>query len=295
MSTVPRLAPFLGLLLSLNLAGCGGGGGADEAGSERATSQGIASTVAESTRAPAPAPSSPTSTVTALTLRASAPVVDSIGAMLSIRYNGTARASIEVRSAELVDYRIELGVPIDGGVLEFVFTNATATQGRPLRHVRIDAMQLGSTTVHATDTLARFDRGAGSMAFDGLDLQAGRAVLVEHGSLRLRLPTATEIAAAQVTPLPTGYFVDAETGNDSHPGTAAQPWRSLTRASNMSLQAGQGLFLRCGRTWREPLVLNARQLKNGSMVAGYGPECLLRKAVISGASSWHAEDQPAFC
>ena len=224
--------------------------------------------------------------MTALTLRASAPVVDSIGAMLSIRYNGTARASIEVRSAELVDYRIELGVPIDGGVLEFVFTNATDTQGLPLRHVRIDAMQLGSTTVHATDSLARFDRGAGSMAFDGLDLQAGRAVLVEHGSLRLRLPTATEIAAAQVTPLPTGYFVDAETGNDSHPGTAAQPWRSLTRASNMSLQAGQGLFLRCGRTWREPLVLNARQLKNGSMVAGYGPECLLRKAVISGADDF---------
>ena len=83
-----------------------------------------------------------------------------------------------------------------------------------------------------------------------------------------------------------GFYVDALLGKDSNPGSIEQPWATLSRASGMSLQAGQGLYLRCGRIWRESLELGANQLVDGSVVAGYGVECATQKAVISGADDF---------
>jgi Right handed beta helix region len=51
------------------------------------------------------------------------------------------------------------------------------------------------------------------------------------------------------------------------------------------MQVGRGIYLRCGRLWRETLALNAQQLVDGSVIAGYGPECASNSAVISAADS----------
>ena len=83
-----------------------------------------------------------------------------------------------------------------------------------------------------------------------------------------------------------GYYVDVTLGNDSNPGTNEQPWATLSRAARVALQTGQGLYLRCGRVWRESLVLDAKQLVDGSVVAGYGAECATKKAVINGADDF---------
>jgi hypothetical protein len=82
----------------------------------------------------------------------------------------------------------------------------------------------------------------------------------------------------------SGYFVDAGTGNDANPGSAAAPWRTLARLSAVTLLSGETIFLRCGSVWRESLVLDQKQLADGSRITGYGGNCSAStKPRISGA------------
>ena len=113
------------------------------------------------------------------------------------------------------------------------------------------------------------------------------SVATPLGSTATALAAADRAAAdsAKISAAP-GYYVDALLGQDSNPGTIEQPWATLSRAARVSLQPGQGLYLRCGRVWRESLELGAKQLVDGSVVAGYGTECSTQKAVISGADDF---------
>lgn len=94
---------------------------------------------------------------------------------------------------------------------------------------------------------------------------------------------------------PPGFFVDAALGSDSNPGTIDRPWRTLAKAGAVALRRGEGLYLRCGRLWRERLTLGTSQLVDGSVIAGYGDECPQRLAVVSGADDfsggWTREDE----
>ena len=272
MKTVSNLFRTAALLTSLSLGACGGGGA--DSDSERAEA------ASRSTRSPTPAG------VTAITLRAASVLVEGSGAQLAVRYNGTLRATVEVRSTMLADYRLELGTVIDGGVLELIFSNAADSQGRSARHLELASLSLGSTVIRPNDAVALFDRGEGVLAFDGQQLEAGRRTLVAAGALRLQLPMAQVLAAPPAATSDAGFYVDAETGSDSNPGTASLPWRTLSKAASVRLQTGQGLYLRCGSLWRESLALDATQLVDGSVVAGYGSECALRRAVISGADDF---------
>lgn len=87
-------------------------------------------------------------------------------------------------------------------------------------------------------------------------------------------------------PAAPGFYVDAQLGDDSGPGSIDRPWRTLARAGAATLQAGQGLYLRCGQVWRERLVLGPNQLTDGSILSGYGDECSRQRAVISGADDF---------
>jgi hypothetical protein len=71
----------------------------------------------------------------------------------------------------------------------------------------------------------------------------------------------------------SGYFVDAQLGNDANPGSAAAPWRTLARLSGVTLLRGETIYLRCGSVWRESLVLGARQLVDGAKITSYGANC----------------------
>ena len=93
-------------------------------------------------------------------------------------------------------------------------------------------------------------------------------------------PPVTPPAAAP------GFYIDALLGKDANPGTVDLPWQSLARARTVTLQTGQGIYLRCGRVWRESMTLGASQLVDGSQIAGYGDECATQKAVISGADDF---------
>ena len=99
------------------------------------------------------------------------------------------------------------------------------------------------------------------------------------------LPDASAVPAASVPAAP-GFYVDAKLGDDNSPGSVDRPWRTLARAGAVTLQTGQGLFLRCGQVWRERLVLGPNQLTDGSILAGYGDDCAKKPAVISGADDF---------
>ena len=104
------------------------------------------------------------------------------------------------------------------------------------------------------------------------------------GSTRT-LPDGSAPPASSIPAAP-GFYVDARLGDDGGPGSIDRPWRTLARAGAVSLQAGQGLYLRCGQVWRERLVLGPNQLTDGSILAGYGDDCSRQRAVISGADDF---------
>ena len=49
------------------------------------------------------------------------------------------------------------------------------------------------------------------------------------------------------------YYLDAAGGNDSWPGTEAQPWKSLAKVNGSNFPAGATILLKRGATWTETL------------------------------------------
>jgi hypothetical protein len=258
------------------LSACGGGGGG---GGEQATPSPAAAP------APSPAPASAT-----LTLRAAAAGFGSEAAQLRLRSNGTVVASAEVRGSSPSDHTLVLPAPLASGTLELEFVNADAAAGRS---VTVWSIQADSLKLTPTDNGVTFDQGAGAAALDGLDLLPGQQTLTQAGALRFVVPAERGAAPSATLDTPDrttpGHFIDAERGSDSHPGTYDLPWRSLAPAAGVRLAAGAGLYLRCGGVWRASLLLDAKQLGAGSVVAGYGPECSTRKATLSGADDFSGQ------
>lgn len=282
-----RPSAVLALIALAFAAGCGGGGSAADPGTAAvATPQAAGPQILAATSA-----ATPTATTTVV-LRASASLYQATGVAVTLLDAGVAFASLEVRAATATDYTYTLPGTLDGDLLDIVVTNAADAQGAPLRHLKIESLTIAGNTYLPSDSRMSFDRGDGSAAFDGQDVRPGRGTITANGALRLRLPTAQERAAtdsattaAAAAPAP-GYYVDAVGGDDSAAGSVVHPWRTLARLAAVQLQAGQGVYLRCGSLWRETLTLTAAQLADGSTVAGYGAECSKRKAVISGADDF---------
>jgi parallel beta-helix repeat protein len=64
-----------------------------------------------------------------------------------------------------------------------------------------------------------------------------------------------QLELPEVDPGPGGdYFVDASGGDDDNPGTAARPWRTITKVNARTFAPGDRILLRRGETWAESLV-----------------------------------------
>ena len=65
----------------------------------------------------------------------------------------------------------------------------------------------------------------------------------------LATSAVTGTAPSPVSAAGSSFYVNCVNGNDSAAGTAAAPWRSLTRASDATLQPGDQLLLARGCVW----------------------------------------------
>ncbi|MHB9031941.1 MAG: right-handed parallel beta-helix repeat-containing protein [Anaerolineae bacterium] len=54
--------------------------------------------------------------------------------------------------------------------------------------------------------------------------------------------------------MPMNYYVDAQRGADAHPGSAAQPWRTLARVNQQTFTPGDAVFFRAGCRWEGQLA-----------------------------------------
>lgn len=281
------------LLVALfTLGSCGGSASSGATSGALSSPATATSTQAQSiSLAPAVQQAASTGVPMTLTFNAWAPVYAGSGASVTVRYNGATLATVQVNTPTPTNYTVDFTTAPDGGVVDLVFGNASDAGGAVVRSLTVASLTVGSVKMLPTDDLVWFDRGSGAAAFDGLDTLSGRTTLTRNGALRFALPSASVLTSGTLGPPATastapGFYVDSGSGNDANPGTPALPWRTLAKAAGATLQAGQGLYLRCGRLWREALALSARQLVDGNVIAGYGPECALRKAVISGADDF---------
>jgi len=75
------------------------------------------------------------------------------------------------------------------------------------------------------------------------------------------------------------YFVDAHAGNDTWSGQQTQPtgsdgpWRTLRRVAATPLQPGDTLILKCGGTWREPLLIRGAGSREATVSIRAEPAC----------------------
>lgn len=233
-----------------------------------------------------PAPSATaTPSKNRIVLRASATGPVDSPVAVALRINGRVVGTALIRSTTPADVAFDATAPTGGGVMELVFTNGGLSRVAPVRRLLVESITAAGVVFIPTDAGVYFDSGEGTDAFDAQNLLPGQSVMVQSGALRFTLPATTPTPAAGVAPA-AGYYVDAKLGDDSGPGSVAQPWRTLARLNSVRLRNGEGIYLRCGSIWRASLTLDAIQLVDGATIAGYGAECSKVKATISGADDF---------
>jgi uncharacterized protein (DUF1800 family) len=151
--------------------------------------------------AAAAAQTTPSGTQT-LTVRARATLYNNIGPIMALRVNGTQVSTLEVKSATYADHNFQLPAPLAAGAkVDVVFTNDAGGGGQD-RNLYVAYLKAGSTTLLPATPGTTYDRGAGTKAFDGLDVVAGQGEMYWSGALRLTWPANTVVA-------PTARKIDA--------------------------------------------------------------------------------------
>lgn len=124
-----------------------------------------------------------------LTVRARADLAGGIGALMTLRIDGVAIGSVEVKSTALADYKFSAPTLRAGAKVDVVYTNDGQVSGVD-RNLYVAYLSDGTQMVPPSASGATIDKGAGAKAFDGLDVVAGQGEMWWSGALRLTWPTA---------------------------------------------------------------------------------------------------------
>jgi uncharacterized protein (DUF1800 family) len=148
---------------------------------------------------PPPAPPSSTTTANVLTVRARATLYNNGGPLMALYVNGAPVGTMEVKSASYADHNFTLANPLPAGAkVDIVFTNDAGGNGQD-RNLYVAYLKAGSTTLLPSTPGTTYDRGAGSKAFDGLDVIAGQGEMYWSGALRLTWPKTTIVTPSART------------------------------------------------------------------------------------------------
>ncbi|MBK9684712.1 MAG: right-handed parallel beta-helix repeat-containing protein [Betaproteobacteria bacterium] len=230
-----------------------------------------------------------------ITVRAASNLVDDIGALLQLRYNGAVIATGEVRSSAPANLLFMVQSVINGGTLDVIVSNAEPVNGSAARLVTITEVLVNGTAFSPTGAGVTFDIGWGAAAFDGAHVRAGSTRIDSNGALRIPMPAASELGAMQpVDPSAVsadpGPYVDWSRGSDSNPGTIDRPFKTLARLTRniVPLLPGENIHLRCGTLWRESIALGVSQLTDGTEILPYGGDCAqIGPPAVSGADTFN--------
>lgn len=148
-----------------------------------------------------------------ITVRASANLLDNIGALMSLRVDGMTVGTVEVRGAAPTDFVFAVPAFAAGSRLDVVHTNfaASATDTSNARTLTVHNLRAGNTVLLPTASGNVVDLGTGPAAFDGLNLQPPQATLAANGALRGRWPAAnmTDTITVHASGSPAGGVTPA--------------------------------------------------------------------------------------
>ncbi len=167
-----------------------------------ATAQDSSTATTDGTKKALAAPGATAGTVvySALTVRAYGTLAGNVGPLMQVRKDGTVLGTVEVRSTTPGNYTFWVPNLQAGSKVDVVFTNDAVINGQD-RNLYVLYLKRGSTTQLPVGPLAMIDRGAGALAFDGLDTLPGGPVLAWAGALRLTWPATagTSFTTAQMS------------------------------------------------------------------------------------------------
>jgi len=81
------------------------------------------------------------------------------------------------------------------------------------------------------------------------------------------------------------YYADSVSGDDSNSGFLGAPWKTLGRINSKRFMPGDSVFLRCGGTWHEGLIMDSSGTSGDPITVGTygsGEAPIVRSIVISG-------------
>lgn len=128
--------------------------------------------------------------VNPITVRASASLLNNIGALMQVRVDGVVIGQVEVRSTSPQDYLFYAPNYNAGSRITVTYLNdqRTATEDRNL-YVYLIAAQ--GRTLISTGANVLFDAGSGEAAYDGVGTTAGSMLMSSNGALQFTVPAAS--------------------------------------------------------------------------------------------------------
>lgn len=102
--------------------------------------------------------------------------------------------------------------------------------------------------------------------------------MLRYGLLIILILAATGLSELHAS----AYFINAETGRDSNPGSKDSPWRTFVNINNSRISPGDVINLQRGSTWEETLVID--NLHGGEQkisIRAYPVDSTIDKPLIS--------------
>lgn len=121
-----------------------------------------------------------------LTVRASTTSGGEVGGKMIVRIDGVVVATTDVRTTNPTDYVAASPKLSVGSRVEVALANSSTAGTSP--KLQVHYLRTSDTLLTPNSTNTIFDLGDGLSAFDGLNTQAGTAVLTRNGALRGRWP-----------------------------------------------------------------------------------------------------------
>ena len=108
---------------------------------------------------------------------------------------------------------------------------------------------VNGSDIAVLETISSLDASVGTI--DILQIESSANAI---GTYYLDALVIEQIPPLPASSLPIGdYYVNAETGSDTNPGTQAQPWRSIWKINNTVFSEGSEIVFQRGQRWLESL------------------------------------------